>query len=242
MFLFLRGIKDSDCLALIIFELVELLNFIFRLGVVFAIYGFLWGLLEIGFRILTSGRERTVGEVYLLRGIKYIFLADVTFLFCIDGDVSNLNYLNQLLTAGIILLTYFVGKLQNNQNRTRVFQVFMNSRMQLPKQLTLFNLRAEIFVICLALLVFGLFNLAPEYAANPISVWFYESIMDIEDTVFFGFIFKVIGFFFLLNLFAKMINGVTFLLSGARPPQDPFDDNQKKEDDDDDFDSWEEVK
>lgn len=223
---------------------MDLLNFIFRLGVVFAIYGFLWGLIEIGFRILTSGRERTVVEVYLLRGIKYIFLADVTFLFCIDGDASNMNYLNQLIMAGIILLTYFLGKLQNNQTRTQLFQVFTNARMQLPKQLTLFNLRAEILVICLALIVFALFNFAPEYAANPISIWFYESIMDIEDTVFFGFIFKVIGFFFLLNLISKMINGVTFLLSGARPPRNPFDQQDRDRDkrDQDDFDPWEEVK
>ena len=237
----MRGVKDSDCNALIIFTLVDLLNFIFRLGVVFAIYGFLWGLIEIGFRLLTSGRERTVGEVYLLRGVKYAFLADVVFLFCIDGDVSNLNYLNQLVMAGIILLTYFVGKLQNNQTRNRMFQVFTNARMQLPKQITLFNLRAEIAVIILAIAIFVLFNFAPNYAANPISVWFYESIIDIEDTVFFGFIFKVIGFFFLLNLFAKMINGVTFLLSGARPPQDPFD-QQNDDDDNDDYDPWEEVK
>jgi len=219
---------------------VDLFNFVFRLGVVFAIYGFLWGLIEIGFRLLTSGRQRTVGEVYILRAVKYVFLADVTFLFCIDGDVSNLNYLNQLILAGIVLLTYFVGKLQNNQNRTRMFQVFNNARRQMPKQLTLFNLRAEITVIVAALMVFVLLNFAPQYAANPISVWFYESIVDIEGTVFFGFIFKVIGFFFLLNLIFKMLNGVTFLLNGARPPKDPFDEKENDQNNND-FDSWEEV-
>ncbi len=220
---------------------MELLDFIFRLGVVFAIYGFIWGLIEIGFRLLTSGRQRTIGEVYLLRGIKYVFLADVTFLFCIDGDVSNLNYLNQLILAGIILLTYFIGKLQNNQNRTRMFQVMLNARVQMPKQLTLFNLRAEIIVIALSLLLFAAFNFAPEYAANPISLWFHRSIIDIEKTFFFGFIFKVIGFFFLLSMISKMVNGITFLLAGAKAPKDPFD-TPEKQDDSDDYDPWEEVK
>lgn len=220
---------------------MELFNFVFRLGVVFAIYGFLWGLIEIGFRLLTSGRQRTVGEVYLLRGIKYVFLADVVFLFCIDGGASKMNYLNQLVLAGIILLTYFVGKFQNNQNRNRIFQVFTNATRALPKQLTLFNLRAEIAVIVLALTVFTLLNFAPQYAENPISVWFYESIVDIEDTVFFGFIFKIVGFFFLLNLFFKMINGINFILNGGRAPEDPFNkiDNDR---DNDDYDPWEEVK
>lgn len=221
---------------------MDLFNFAFRLGVVFAIYGFLWGMIEIGFRLLTSGRQRTVGEVYLLRGVKYIFLADVVFLFCIDGDSSNMNYLNQYMLAGIILLTYFVGKLQNNQNRNRMFQVFTNARMQLPKQLTMFNLRAEIGVIVLAIAVFALFNFAPQYSQNPISIWFYESIVDIESTVFFGFIFKVIGFFVLLNLIFKMINGVTFLLGGAKPPEDPFDQINNGNQENDDYDPWEEVR
>lgn len=224
---------------------MELLNFIFRLGVVFAIYGFLWGIFEIGYRIITSGRERTIGEVYLLRGIKYVFLADVTFLFCIDGGVSKMNYTNQLIIAGIVLLTYFLGKLQNNQNRLRMFKVFMNGRMQLPKQLTTFNMRAEVFVIALAVLIFTAFNFAPQYASNPISVWFYESITDIEDTPVFGFIFKVIGFFFLLNMISKMVNTIGFLLSGGKTPKSPFDElnnDDKDSKDDDDYDPWEEVK
>lgn len=224
---------------------MELLDFIFRLGVVFAIYGFLWGLLEIGFRIITSGRQRTIGEVYLLRGIKYVFLADVTFLFCIDGGASKLNYLNQLVISGIILLTYFVGKLQNNQNKMQMFRILMNARMPKPVQLNLFNLRAEIIVITLSLLLFAGFNFGPQYAANPVSLWFYESIVDIEKTVFFGFIFKVIGFFFLLNMISKMMKGVTFLLSGAKTPKNPYDsdgDGGNIDSNSDDYDPWEEVK
>lgn len=238
----MRGLKDSDCAVLIIFTAVDLLNFIFRLGVVFAIYGFLWGLIEIGFRLLTSGRERSVGEIYLLRGVKYLFLADVTFLFCIDGEVSKMNNLNQLLLAAIILLTYFVGKLQNNQNRTRMFQVFNNARLQMPKRaVTQFNLRAEIGVIVLALGLFVGLYFAPQFARNPISFWFFESIVDIENTVFFGFIFKIVGFFFLLSMISKMINGVTFLLGGARTPQNPYDQNDQEKEKDD-YDPWEEVK
>lgn len=223
---------------------MELLEFIFRLGVVFAIFGFLWGLLEIAYRILSSGRQRTVGEVYLVRSIKYLFLVDVTFLFCIDGDVSKMNYMNQLILAGIILLTYFTGKLQNNQNRNQMFKVFTNARMQMPKQLTLFNLRAEILVIVLAIAAFIGLNFAPELAANPISLWFYESIINIEDTPVFGFIFKVIGFFFLLSMIAKMLNAMAFLLNGGKAPRGPFDEINEggRNTDNDDFDDWEEVK
>lgn len=223
---------------------MELFNFIFRLGVVFAIYGFLWGILDIGFRILTSGRQRTIGEVYILRAVKYLFLADVTFLTCLDSDVSKMGYTNKLLIAGMVLLTYFVGKLQNNQNKIRMFQVFMNARMQMPKQLSSFNLRAEITVIALSLSLFFLLHFAQAYASNPISIWFHDSIVNIEHTPIFGFIFKVIGFFFLLSIIFKMLNGISFLLNGAKPPTDPFQQNNMNDqsNQDDDFDPWEEVK
>ena len=63
---------------------MNLLDFIFRLGVVFAIYGFLWGIFELGILMLSAGRKRTLSEIYFIKAIKYIFLADVTFLFCFD--------------------------------------------------------------------------------------------------------------------------------------------------------------
>jgi len=222
-----------------IFTPVELLDFIFQLGVVFAIYGFLWGLIELGFRILTASRKRSLAEVYVIRGIKYIFLADVTFMFCFDGDVTNkMDLTTQLVLAGVILLTYFIGKLQKNQNRSQMFKIAGN---MMPKQATqLHDSRIEILIIALAIATFGALTFYPQYANNGISKWFVDSIVDIESTVIIGFIFKVIGFFFLMNLVAKVFTGVSQILSGGRQtaPKDPFNANTK---DDDGFDDYEEL-
>ncbi len=214
---------------------MNLLDFIFRLGVVFAIYGFIWGIFEIGIRLLSAGRKRSLGEVYFIKAIKYIFLADVTFLFCFDGSNSSMYIVNQVIFAGLILLTYFIGKLQQNQNRTVLFKLAGSG---LPNMQPTFNLRAEMFVIILALLVFASFWFFPEYASNPISKWFHDSILNIEDTPIFGFIFKVIGFFFLLSLIFKMVNAFTFLLSGGKIGNTS---RRKKEDRDDHFDDFEEL-
>jgi hypothetical protein len=193
---------------------VDLLDFVFRLGVLFAIYGFLWGLLEIAYWMLTSGRSRSLAQAYLIKSIKYFFLADVTFLFCMNGDFEGLVEISQVVLAGLILLTYFVGKLQKNQNRQTFFKI---AGRGLPGQnLIVFNLRLEIAVISVALAIFGLFWFFPQFSHNPISLWFYESIVNIEDTPVFGFIFKVIGFFFLLNLIFKMLNAFNFLLTGGK--------------------------
>jgi hypothetical protein len=63
-------------------------------------------------------------------------------------------------------------------------------------------------------LVFIGFWFFPDFAANPVSIWFHESIVDIEDTPIFGFIFQVVGFFFLLSLIFKMSGAFGYLLSG----------------------------
>lgn len=214
---------------------MNLLDFIFRLGVVFAIYGFLWGIFEIGILILSAGRNRSLGEIYLIKAIKYIFLADVTFLFCFEGINSNMLVMNQVIFSGIILLTYFIGKLQQNQNKSMFFTI---AGANMPKRQPLFNLRAETAVIIVALIVFVIFWFFPQYASNKISQWFHDSILNIEDTPVFGFIFKIIGFFFLLSLIVKMMRAFTFLLSGGKIGNQPQKPNKE---DNDRFDDFEEL-
>jgi len=217
---------------------MELMYQIFRLGVVFAIFGFIWGIFELGLNLLSGGRTRTMSEVYFIKAIKYLFLVDVTFLFCLD-DAQNLISTFNIVIAGLVLLTYFVGKLQNQQNKMAMFQM-MGAGMT-PKQTT-FNLRVEIGVIVLAIGVFSLFIFFPEVAKNPISIWFHESIINIEDTPIIGFIFKVIGFFFLVSMISKMLNGFNYLISGkpfvqASSSFQSFTKNKK----DDEFDDYEEM-
>lgn len=218
---------------------MELLNFIFRLGVLFAIYGFIWGIFEIGISILSAGRKRTASEEYVIKAIKYIFLVDVTFLFCLDLEQENISIYN-LTMAGFVLLVYFMGKLQNKQNQMAMFQMMGNGGA--PKMVNNFNIKAEIGVITLAIAAFVVFIFFPEFAKNPISIWFHESILNIEDTPIFGFIFKVIGFFFLVGMLVKMLNAFMYLLSGkplvqASSSFQRFDKKKK----DDEFDDFEEL-
>ena len=218
---------------------MELLNYIFRLGVVFAIYGFIWGIFEIGISILRSGGTKTLQEDYVIKAIKYLFLVDVTFLFCVDLENENISIYHLSMT-GLVLLTYFMGKLQNQQNQLALFK--MMGQGGLSKMRMNFNIKAEISVIIIAISAFILFIFYPELSKNPISIWFHESILNIEDTPIFGFIFKIIGFFFLLSMLVKMANAFTYLISGkpfvqASSTFQQFN-NRKKEDD---FDDYEEL-
>jgi len=49
---------------------------------------------------------------------------------------------------------------------------------------------------------------------NPISNWFYDTIINLENMPVFGYIIKIFGFFVLIGIFNKIINGLFFLISG----------------------------
>lgn len=215
---------------------MELLNFIFRMGVLFAIYGFIWGIFEFILVFASMNKQKTLTEEYVIKGIKYVFLADVTFLFCLDLKDGEISY-NQLALAALVLTMYFVGKLQARQQQARMFGMMGNG---LPMGFKNFNLKAEIGVIALSVLCFIGFIFFKDLSINPISGWFHDSIISIEKTPIIGFIFKVIGFFFLITMLFKMLNGIMYLLSGAPFVQASagFQANSKKEED---FDDYEEI-
>ena len=215
---------------------MDLLNLIFRLGVLFAIYGFLWFFIELGLTFLRAGRQKTIGENYLIKSVKYLFLVNVTFLFCLDLNKNDVSFYNAMPSA-IVLVTYFIGKLQQQQQR---LQLFGQINAQIP-QTNDFNLKTEIILIVAAIALFIGFLFFPQYASNNIANWFKSSILDIESTVIIGFIFKVIGFFFLLGMIMKMINAINYIISG-KPVVDiktNFQSNSKK--DEDKFDDFEEI-
>lgn len=226
---------------------VDILNFIFRLGVVFAIFGFLWWLINLGLSLLRGGRRKTETEAYIIKFVRYLFLVDVTVMFCLNQSYGDLS-VNKAIIAGLVLLMYFIGKLQNAQLRTNMVRFQgMGAESLLQQFKPVFNVKLESLVISASVVVFVLLMFFPDYASNPISVWFYESIVDIEDTPVFGFIFKVIGFLFMVSIFMKLAQGLLTLFTGGKigpPPNDRFNDDESKDDrnDHDDFDDYEEIK
>ena len=217
---------------------MELINLIFRLGVLFAIYGFLWFFIEWGMKLLIGGRKRTLGEIYLIKTVKYLFLVNVTFLFCLeqmDEPVFQVNYLN-LAPSFIILMVYFLGKLQQKEQRIQMMTNFMQGLQEAP-----FNRQWELALIVLSGLTFAGLVCYPQYSENVISAWFQKSILDIENTVLIGFVFKVIGFFFLIGMFLKMLNALNYILSGKPLVNVKTGFGTKQGKSDDSFDDFEEI-
>lgn len=215
---------------------MDLLNLIFRLGVLFAIYGFLWFFIELGLTFLRASRPKTIVENYLIKSVKYLFLVNVTFLFCLDLNQNNVSFYNAMPSA-IVLVTYFIGKLQQQQQR---LQLFGQINAQIPQRSD-FNLKTEIVLIIVSIALFIGFLFFPQYASNNIANWFKSSILDIESTVIIGFIFKIIGFFFLVGMILKMINAINYIISGKPVVDIKTNFQTKSNKDEDKFDDFEEI-
>jgi hypothetical protein len=211
---------------------MQTLKFIFQLGVLFAIFGFLFFLFEWIIKAFLG--KASLGKTYVVKAIKYVILVNVTFLFCLDRENGAINYM-QLGTATLVLLFYFLGRFQNQQKQA----VFLKrSPMQSMSQLIPpFDMRMEIGVVLLAILIFLTLIFQPVLANHSVAQWFHATIKDIGDTPVIGFIFDVIGFFFMLSVVTKMVQGVLFLLSGKA-----FSKNNTNTDDEhfDDFEEMEE--
>ncbi len=163
--------------------------------------------IELGLTLLSGARKRTLFETYLIKGIKYVFLVNVTFLFSVDLN-KNINFYN-LMPSALILIIYFIGMFQQKKRQ----QIFMGSFSK-QNASTLLNVKSEIILIVLCSLLFLGLLFYPQFAENAVALWFRKSILDIESTVIIGFIFKIIGFFFLLGMIFKMLNAINYLISG----------------------------
>jgi len=215
---------------------VEIINTIFRIGVILAIFGFLWALVQFAFTLLTQGFGRKIWQFYILKTFQYVFLVQVTILFCYENESSLSLSNNSIFISALILIFYFISKLQNRQKQTSMISMIQGGRNMLSR---IFELKYEIALVIFGSLFFALNVAYPDLAYNKVSNWFYTSIVDLEDTPIFGFIFKFIGFFFLISVFSKLLNAVLFTLSPRKAqnsPQHP-DDNRS----DDDFDDFEEI-
>ena len=205
---------------------MEIIELTFQLGVFFAIYGFIWFFVDLGFMLLNGGKPRSLVETYFFKGIQYVFLVNVIFLFSIDMNSGSIALAN-LFPIIFIMALYFIGKFQKSQNN-----VLMLSRMGIATSTSKFNSKYEITIIILSLLVFIGFIFRPDIANNVVAFWFKESILDIESTAIIGFIFKVIGFFFLMSILFKTVNSFQYISESL------INKNQRK---DSDFDDYEEI-
>ncbi len=208
---------------------MEILSFIFRLGVVLAIFSFIWGIINVGVALLRGGIPLSYPAKLSLKAIQYFLIVNLVVLFGFQD--KDINVSNAIITGAIISM-YFLGKVQRMKLNLAIIQIQGRNFDNQDKP----KMSLEFGVIAFAMLfyIFLLFNF--DYASNNVANWFYHSIEDIEKTFFFGFIFKIIGFFFTVTIIIRMVNSINLLLTGGNKQNEtPPDQNNNR------FDDYEEV-
>ena len=216
---------------------MELITLLFRLGVLFAIYGFIWFFIDACIRLLVGRNQRTVLEFYLIKSAKYLFLVNVLVLFCLNKTKTEITFINIAPTLSIFCI-YLIGRLQNDERKSMIQLSFFGKQTNNIDATTNFNRRNEIILIIGALIAFVVLAFNADYAKNNIAEWFYRSIIDIEQTAIIGYIFKFIGVLFLISMIFKMIGAISYILNGG-PMIDAKSRIKNKKDDE--FDDYEEV-
>ena len=216
---------------------MELITLLFRLGVLFAIYGFIWFFIDGIIRIITASSQRNKIEYYLIKSAKYLFLVNVLVLFCLNKTKTEITFINIAPTLSIFCI-YLIGRLQNDERKSMIQLSFFGKERNKSGAKSNFNRRNEIMLIIGALIAFVVLAFNADYAKNNIAEWFYRSIIDIEQTAIIGYIFKFIGVLFLISMIFKMIGAISYILNGG-----PIIDvkSRIKNKKDNEFDDYEEV-
>ena len=218
---------------------MEFISLIFRLGVILAIFSFIWGILKFGVVLLRGGIPMSYPLGLAFKTVQYLLIADVAIIFCTNNPNGNLA---TSITTGLILLMYFIGKVQNMQLKAMMSIQIQGSRLTEGPQP---KMGLEFGIVALAMAVFGFLLWKPEFAENAISSWFYKSIIDIESTPVFGFIFQIVGFFFTIGMLLRMVNALSMIFSGRAFGRNQDNNNQNQDRNnqrrDNHFDDYEEV-
>ena len=219
---------------------MDFLNDLLRIGVIIAIFRFIWFFIQMLMFLLVQGRNGTVHH-YFMRGLKYFFLGQVLPLFCVRNTENLELHTGSLIITALVFILYLVGKMQQQQRRMVRFQFMSGNQMQ-NQQAYHFGAEIGILLIGVASIVF--FSLYPEFNQNKISMWFYEQILSLEKASIIGWIFKLVGFFFVISIIQQFVYSVMQLAGlGKRNNDDPPNDSSSNTDSSDDgFVDYEEVK
>lgn len=207
-----------------------LLTLIFKLGVRFAIFNFIWFFLELIHKMLTGMRPPYLAENYILKALKYVLLVSITFAYCLDFAPGEPTYVldwQKLLPGGLILMLYLLGKFQKQQEQIQFLAGF-----QMPIQQKPYAKNLEIALLILSALTFTGLYFYPSLTEIGILNWFESNIRSLEKAFLLGFIFQVLGFFFVMSIFFRLLR-----IFRPKPPQSDLDIPQEE----DQFTDYEEV-
>jgi len=218
---------------------MKILEFIFYFGVMIAIFTFLWWFIGLLLSMLFAPTGLKPARIYYAQKVlKYFFLVTVAFRFANHERFGiESTDITPYLISSLILLAYLIGKTEAKSNRVNFYAKLGN--VQHAIKVTPFDRKKELLLIGFAILVYAYFVIFPAGANNVLTNWLVDSIVSITDAPIFGWVFKIIGFFFLVMVVLRFVNGFFALFGLTRRGQNEEDNQYLSENDN--FDDYEEL-
>jgi len=218
---------------------VGLFRLIFHLGVTIAIFSFVWWIIKTAINFLRGESVQSIVEKYSVKTVKYVLLANIIVL---NGFFKSEQLLpRELILAGLILLLYFFSSMQRDQEKHDLLKILPKG-LPLPFNFqTQYNQWGEVIALVIGIASFSFFAIFPQYSSYGLSRWFLDSVTSLENAFLIGFIFKIIGFFFLLNVIQKFVNSISSLVTGETLFRVRREFHVHDDRDDNNFDDYEEM-
>ncbi len=208
---------------------MKILEYLFLIGVCFTIFEFLWAIAKFLFNLLTSSINSN-SKSNGLRIAKYALLTAVSVQFIQTINPSNTLVSSAPIAIGISALVFGLYVLGKYKSRAAFAQI-KGLAGQLSKGLpnTPTDPKLEIILTIGSISLFIIGSIFPFVFDNAITTWFTDAILNISTTPFFGFIFKVISVFVLINTFTtgskilgKLASGESFTKATENEGKNPF--------------------
>ncbi len=193
---------------------MEELIFVFRLGIAFSIFVFIWGIIMILVNLLRgfSSEARQIQQ-YVFRIIHNFLLVSVVANFIVSGkdatgQVAEISTANMVIGI-LVLALYLFGKLRKQTVMSQLAKNQLYARLIPPV-----DLKLEIYLMVGSMVFFAICLFYPALVSNDVVNWFNDSIIAIYDTAILGWIFKIVAFFFLVNIILRAANVIGRLVTG----------------------------
>ena len=191
---------------------MSLINFIIHLGIIFVIFGFIWGIFKYIISMFTNGSQKSNQSEYLAQIIKNVFLVAVTANFVQatnDAYISSTTF--RIIISSFILGLYLLEKMQNRNKYAQFSNVgngFLNGLS------TTFDQKQERMLLIGSVSLFVLFLMFPFLVNNGLINWFNAAIEGLNNAFLIGFVFKIIAFFSVVSLIMRGANIIGKIVSG----------------------------
>lgn len=192
---------------------MEILYYIFFLGIIYIVFSLIWFLLATLPKMILSRANSSEIENYIFKTLQYYFIGSLTFLSSVKFINSEHSINNEysslfIVTGGFVLLLYLLGKMERNKMLFK-FKSFVS------KSTSDGVLKYEPHLIGFTMLLYAISIGNPILVDNQINSWFLDNILEFYHTPIIGWIIRFIGFFFLITIVFRGINTIRNLIQNA---------------------------